>query len=93
MLVRRYRAYFVWAPIGGDQEEPICEEEDTPFVEEGKWLSPSAFSLLNLYHCMLKQLFTILVAMHEIDGQTPFKDLTRSFILIPYSTLFIKRFG
>jgi hypothetical protein len=42
---------------------------------------------------MLKQLFTILVAMHEIDGQTPFKDLTRSFILIPYSTLFIKRFG
>jgi hypothetical protein len=49
--------------IGGDQEEPICEEEDTPFVEEGKWLSPSAFSILNLYHCMLKQLFTILVAM------------------------------
>jgi hypothetical protein len=29
--------------IGGDQEEPICEEEDTPFVEEGKWISPSAF--------------------------------------------------
>jgi hypothetical protein len=42
-------------PIGGDQEEPIFEEEDTQLVEEGKWLSPSAFSLLNLYHCMLKQ--------------------------------------
>jgi hypothetical protein len=45
--------------------------------------SPSAFSLLNLYHYMLKQLFTILVAMHEIDGQTPFKDLTRCFTLLP----------
>jgi hypothetical protein len=80
-------------PIGDDQEEPICEEEDTPFVEEGKCLSPSAFSLLNLYHCMLKQLFTLLVAMHEIDGQTPFKDLTRCFTMLPCSTLFIKCFG
>jgi hypothetical protein len=35
-------------PIGGDQEEPVYEEEDTQFVEEGKWLSPSAYSLLNL---------------------------------------------
>jgi hypothetical protein len=32
-------------PIGGDQEEPVYEEEDTSFVEEGKWLSPSACSL------------------------------------------------
>jgi hypothetical protein len=80
-------------PIGGDQEEPICEEEDTPFVEEGKWLSPSAFSLLNLYHYMSKKLFNILVAMHEIDGQTPFKDLTRCFTMLPCSTLFIKCFG
>jgi hypothetical protein len=55
--------------------------------------SPSAFSLLNLYHCMLKQLFTVLVAMNEIDGQTPFKDLTRCFTLLPCSTLFIKCFG
>jgi hypothetical protein len=30
-------------PIGEDQEEPIFEEEDTQFVEEGKWISPSAF--------------------------------------------------
>jgi hypothetical protein len=42
-------------PIGGDQEEPVYKEEDTQFVEEGKWLSPSAYSLLNLYHCMLKR--------------------------------------
>jgi hypothetical protein len=41
-------------PIGGDQEEPVHEEEDTTVVEEGKWLSPSAYSLLNLYNCMLK---------------------------------------
>jgi hypothetical protein len=35
-------------PIGGDQEEPAIEEEYTQLVEEGKWLPPSAFSLLNL---------------------------------------------
>jgi hypothetical protein len=27
-------------PIGDDQEEPVYEEEDTQFVEEGKWISP-----------------------------------------------------
>jgi hypothetical protein len=30
--------------IGEDQEEPIFEEEDTQFIEEGKWTSPSTFS-------------------------------------------------
>jgi hypothetical protein len=42
-------------PVGSDQEEPVFEEEHTQLVEEGKWLSPSAFSLLSLYHCLLKQ--------------------------------------
>jgi hypothetical protein len=32
-------------PIRGDQEEPVYEEEDARFVEEGKWFSPSAYSL------------------------------------------------
>jgi hypothetical protein len=27
-------------PIGDDHEEPVYEEEDTQFVEEGKWSSP-----------------------------------------------------
>jgi hypothetical protein len=35
-------------PVGSDQEGPVFEEEYTQLVEEGKWLSPSAFSLLNL---------------------------------------------
>jgi hypothetical protein len=26
--------------IGDDQEEPVYEEEDTHFVEEGKWIFP-----------------------------------------------------
>jgi hypothetical protein len=39
-------------PVGSDQEEPIYVEEDTQLVEEGKWLSSSAYSLLNLYNCM-----------------------------------------
>jgi hypothetical protein len=30
--------------IGEDQEAPVFEEEDTQFIEEGKWISPSAFS-------------------------------------------------
>jgi hypothetical protein len=34
-------------PVRGDQEEPAFEEY-TQLVEEGKCLSPSAFSLLNL---------------------------------------------
>jgi hypothetical protein len=43
--------------IGGDQEEPVYEEEDTQLVEEGKWFFPSAYSPLYLYNCMLKQSF------------------------------------
>jgi hypothetical protein len=35
-------------PVGSDQEDPAFEEEYTHLVEEGKWLSLSAFSLLNL---------------------------------------------
>jgi hypothetical protein len=31
-------------PVGGDQEEPVFEEDFTQLVEEGKWLSPSALS-------------------------------------------------
>jgi hypothetical protein len=31
-------------PIGENQEETIFKEEDTQFVEEGKWTSPPAFS-------------------------------------------------
>jgi hypothetical protein len=31
-------------PIGDDQEESVYEEEDNQFVEEGKWISPSAYS-------------------------------------------------
>jgi hypothetical protein len=31
-------------PIGGDQEEPVFEEDFTQLIEEGMWLSPSALS-------------------------------------------------
>jgi hypothetical protein len=44
-------------PIGGDQEEPAFEEDYTQLVEEGKWLSPSALSLLNLQHCMINNVY------------------------------------
>jgi hypothetical protein len=70
-------------PIGGDQEEPVYEEEDTQFVEEGKWLSPSAYSLLNLYHCMLKQCLLYLLLCIKLMGKHLSKDLTRCFTLLP----------
>jgi hypothetical protein len=31
-------------PVGGDQEDPVFEEDFTQFVEEGKWLSSPALS-------------------------------------------------
>jgi hypothetical protein len=50
-------------PIGGDQKDPIFEEDFTQFVEEGKWLSSSAFSVepMSLH---VKTKFTFPVAMH-----------------------------
>jgi hypothetical protein len=51
-------------PIGGDQEEPVFEEDFTQLVEEGKWLSPSALFLFEPITLHDKIKFTILVAMH-----------------------------
>jgi hypothetical protein len=51
-------------PVGGDQEDPALEEDYTQFVEEGKWLSPSALSLLEPITLHDKKKFTIPVAMH-----------------------------
>jgi hypothetical protein len=70
-------------PIGSDQEEPIFDEDYTQLVEEDKWLFPSAFSLLNLYHCMLKQYLLFLLLCVKLMGKHLFKDLTRCFILLP----------
>jgi hypothetical protein len=70
-------------PIGGDQEGHVYEEEDTQFVEEGKWLSPSTFSLLNLYHCMLKQCLLYLLLCIKLMGKHLSKDLIRCFTLLP----------
>jgi hypothetical protein len=70
-------------PVRSDQEEPVFEEEHTQIVEEGKWLSRSAFSLLNLYHCMLKQYLLFLLLCMKLMGKHLFKDLTRCFTLLP----------
>jgi hypothetical protein len=70
-------------PVRSDQEEPVFEEKYTQLVEEGMWLYPSAFSLLNLYHCMLKQYLLFLLQCINMLGKHLFKDLTRYFILLP----------
>jgi hypothetical protein len=62
-------------PIGDDQEEPVYEEEDTRFLEEGKWFSPSAYSLLNLYNYMLLQCYYLLLCI-KLMGKHLFKDLS-----------------
>jgi hypothetical protein len=80
-------------PVGSDQEEPVFEEEHIQLVEEGKWLSLSAFSLLNLYHCMFKQYLLFLLLCMKLMGKHLFKDSTRCFILLPCSTMFIKCCG
>jgi hypothetical protein len=59
-------------PVGSDQEESVFEEEHTQLVDEGKWLAPSAFSLLNLYHCMFKQYLLFLLLCMKLMGKTPF---------------------
>jgi hypothetical protein len=62
-------------PVGSDQEEHVFEEEYTQLVEEGKWLSPSAFSLLNLSHCMLKQYLLFLLLCMKLMSKHLFKNL------------------
>jgi hypothetical protein len=69
--------------VGSDQEEPIFEEEYTQLIEEGKWISPSAFSLLKLCHCMLKQYLLFLLLYMKLLGKHLFKNLTRCFTLLP----------
>jgi hypothetical protein len=44
-------------PVGSDQEEPVFEEEHTQLVEEGKWLSSSAFSLFEPNTACLKNIY------------------------------------
>jgi hypothetical protein len=70
-------------PIGDDQEEPVYEEEDTQFVKEFKWIFPSAYSLLNLYNCMLTQCLLYLLLCIKLMGKHLSKDLTRCFTLLP----------
>jgi hypothetical protein len=69
-------------PVGGDQEEPVFEEEFTQLVEEGKWLSPSALSFepmtLHAKQCLLFMLLCI-----NLMGKHLAKDLTRCFTTLP----------
>jgi hypothetical protein len=81
-------------PIGGDQEEPVYEEEDTQFVEEGKSIfSLCIFFFWNLYNCMLTQCLLYLLLCIKLMGKHLFKDLTRCLTLLACSTLFNKCFG
>jgi hypothetical protein len=66
-------------PIGDDQEEPVYEEEDTQFVEEGKWVFPLCIFFLNLYNCMLTQCLLYLLLCIKLMGKHLFKDMTRCF--------------
>jgi hypothetical protein len=69
-------------PVGGDQEEPLFEEDFTQLVEEGKQLSLSALSFepmsLHAKQCLLFLLLCI-----NLTGKHLVKDLTRYFTTLP----------
>jgi hypothetical protein len=69
-------------PVGGDQEEPVFEEDFTQHVEEGKWLSPSALSFgpISLH---AKQSLLFLLLCINLMGKHLVKDLTRCFTTLP----------
>jgi hypothetical protein len=66
-------------PIGDDQEEPVYEEEDNQFVEEGKWIFPLCIFFLNLYNYMLTQCLLYLLLCIKLMGEHLFKNMTRCF--------------
>jgi hypothetical protein len=69
-------------PIGGDQEEPVFEEDFTQLVEEGKWASPSALSFepMSLH---VKQSLLFMFLCINLMGKHLVKDLTRYFTSLP----------
>jgi hypothetical protein len=66
-------------PIRDDQEEPVYEEEDNQFVEEGKWIFPLCIFFSNLYNCMFTQCLLYLSLCIKLMGKHLFKDMTRCF--------------
>jgi hypothetical protein len=70
-------------PIGEDQEEPIFEEEDTQFIEEGKWTSPSAFSSWTYITAYLNNVYLYMLLCIYLMGNHLFKDMTRVSPLSP----------
>jgi hypothetical protein len=69
-------------PIGGDQEEPVFEEDFTQFVEEGKWLSP-LYYLFEPMSLHVKQSLLFLLLCINLMGKHLVKDLTRYFTSLP----------
>jgi hypothetical protein len=70
-------------PVGGDQEEPVFEEDFTQFVEEGKWLSPSALSFFEPMSLHVKQSLLFLLLCINLMGKHLVKDLIRYFTSLP----------
>jgi hypothetical protein len=50
-------------PLGDDQEQMFEEQEDFAVLEEGKWSSPHACSILVLYNCIIIK-FTFMILLH-----------------------------
>jgi hypothetical protein len=59
-------------PIGEDREEPIFEEEDTQFIEEGKWTSPSALSFWTYITALLNNVYLYLLLCINLMGKITF---------------------
>jgi hypothetical protein len=70
-------------PIGEHQEEPIFEEEDTQFIEEGKWISSPAFSSWTYITSYLNNVYLYMLLCINLMGNHLFKDMTRVSPLSP----------
>jgi hypothetical protein len=51
-------------PVGEDQEEPVFEEADPQFVEEGKCTSPSAYSFLTYITAYLNNIYFYMLCIN-----------------------------
>jgi hypothetical protein len=77
-------------PLGDDQKQLFEEEEDFTVVEEGKWSSPHACSILSYITALQLSYFYDDIALTWREYL--FKDLPRPFYPDPWSTRLNKCF-
>jgi hypothetical protein len=68
-------------PVGADQEQVFEEEEPQCLSKEGKWTSPTAYSILSHTTCMITKFTFKSCNCINLMGNHLFKDMTRFYPL------------